>query len=529
MKTTFNVLLIDDDPEDAHVAEIALRLDHESKYRVRSVTTLRAAAEAMEEAEFDVAVLDLGLPGLHGIEALERFRIINDTIPVVVLSGLEDEEIAIRTLEYHAQDYLSKASMNTRCLSRAIRYSIQRQHGLCQVQSLLEETREKEEELNRKNRRLEEMYNTAHKFVDNVSHEFRTPLTVIKEYISLVQDGTLGEVNEEQKQFLRIAEDRANDLNTMVDDMLDVSRLGAGLMNAFRESHEVTSIIHEVYDPLSRKAEVKELQLQVEVEDNLPAVYCDSEKVARVLINLAINAMKFTQSGGIVKLTARRQAADVVFSVTDNGVGIPEEKISEIFDRFQQVDSRSYASTKGFGLGLSIAMELVDLNFGKLSVESKVGEGSTFSFTVPCLDFAEITNRFIQHLDDRHIDTLSVVSAVTPTAASAAEVDAFLRHAVRGSDIVFRVADGNWRILVPDSLLETKHCIERLRQELEHFNRNRPRGALPEIHFRREISWTQLNARREEILDFVRKSTQVGPSPYSNHRPDHETKQDPNH
>jgi signal transduction histidine kinase len=160
--------------------------------------------------------------------------------------------------------------------------------------------------LETKYQRLARLYRTAHQFVDNVSHEFRTPLTVIKEYVSLIREGIVGPVSDEQSKMLHVVEDRADDLNTMVDDMLDVSKLESGLLGVYRQECDIAQVLRHVRPALERKAVVKGVELQWDIEPGLPSIYCDPEKAGRVLINLSINAIKFCGQPGHVRISCAR-------------------------------------------------------------------------------------------------------------------------------------------------------------------------------------------------------------------------------
>jgi len=502
-RVVIKVLIIDDDPEDAHLAAIALRNAGPQRYELKRVTSLDEAFKAIRTDAFDVALLDLGLQRSQGLETLRAFRKRNKTIPVVILSGLEDEAIAIQSLEGHAQDYLFKSDVDSSSLSRAIRYAIQRQASVMEVRSLLARVEENEEVLLRKNERLKRLYETVHTFVDNVSHEFRTPLTVVKEYVSLVRDGTMGEIDPEQERFLSIAEDRADDLNTMVDDMLDMSKMEAGLLGVCRKDHSIQKIVDRVVPSLSRKAEVKELTLRIQIDEDVRDVYCDGEKIERVLINLAVNAMKFTKPGGSVTIAAQKQDSDVLVSITDDGPGISKDNLKTIFARFEQVENEVRRSTKGFGLGLSIAKELVGLNLGQINVESEVGVGSTFSFTIPESDPRYVTQRYLAQMGRSRKGFLTmVVAQIDPlvSAELADEVDVFLGYLVRGNDLAFRTSQNVWILLLPEPESEAKQFTARATLELESTNRNRPRGPLPAVKFKIDDSWSDLRLTSEEIL-----------------------------
>ena len=214
--------------------------------------------------------------------------------------------------------------------------------------------------LEKKNHRLARLYRTAHRFVDHVSHEFRTPLTVVKEYVSLMCDGLLGPTNAEQQRFLDIVNNRADDLNHMVDDMLDVSKLEAGILTVYRTPACLADIVNHVRVGLERRATLQDVRLEIEMPHDLPPIYCDTEKIGRVLVNLVVNAIKFSRRPVCPYDRPLEAGADeVLVRVSDNGPGIPPQDLPRLFRRFKQLGAPTNASTKGFGLGLSIARELV--------------------------------------------------------------------------------------------------------------------------------------------------------------------------
>jgi len=507
------VLLIDDDVDDAFLAQHALTRCVDTNYLVQHVTCLDEAGDVLRTAPIDVVLLDLGLPESSGSETLARFnRMCPQEVPVIVLTGLDDQEAALGLVNDGAQDYIVKDSVTSETLSRSIRYAMQRHQNVFRIRELLGEVQQSRELLERKNKKLAKLYDQAHEFVDNVSHEFRTPLTVVKEYVSLIRDGLVGEVNEEQKQMLHVVEDRADDLNIMVDDMLDVSKLEAGMLGAWRKNNRIEDILGHVRASLERKAAVRDVTLQWTIDDDLPQIYCDDEKVGRVLTNLAINAVKFCGNPGVVRVAAYADegAGNVVFSITDNGPGIDEDSLASIFHRFKQLASDARGSTKGFGLGLNIAKALVDLNFGQMNVESQLGKGSTFSFTVPLADPIEVTKRYLHRIErveqvENHTLFVSILTANIAEDTSellADDMDAFLNCCLRKNDLLFRVDHSQWMVALPepDSAIDTYE--RRIQKEWSNANRNRPFGALPRIDLRSAGSWRS-KIHEQDILDCI--------------------------
>lgn len=513
---TIRVLLIEDDIDDAFLTRRALSQSVDTNYSVHHASSLTEAAKELQDSPFDVVLLDLGLPESHGTETLARFRsICPREVPIIVLTGLDDQEAALSLVNDGAQDYIVKDDVATESLSRSIRYALQREQNVSKIRELLAEVQQSGNLLEEKNNKLAKLYDQAHEFVDNVSHEFRTPLTVIKEYVSLIRDGLVGDVNEEQQRLLHVVEDRADDLNIMVDDMLDVSKLEAGMLGAWRKNSQVDGILQHVRVSLERKAEVKTVTLEWSIDDDLPQVYCDEEKAGRVVTNLAINAIKFCGNPGIVRIGARADlvAQEVTISITDNGPGIDKEACATIFSRFKQLDNNVRTSTKGFGLGLSIAKELVDLNFGQMDVQSQLGSGSTFSFTLPMADPGEVMRRYL-HRVERVDDGTSNVSVVLASIHEpveeplADEVGAFLNCCLRKNDLLLRAGQQRWVIALLEPLSEAENSIDRVQTDWASANRNRLRGPLPKVELTSCGSWLAAS-QQDAILDCVRSCLQT--------------------
>ncbi|MCA9170944.1 MAG: response regulator, partial [Planctomycetales bacterium] len=199
---------------------------------------LQAALNRENIQDFDTILTDLSLPDSQGVAAVKRLKVAAPDVPLIVLTALADDKMALEAIEEGAQDYVNKGDLRADVIGRAIRYAVYRQRGITENERLVRHLQESKALLEQKNNHLQNLCDTAQKFVDNVSHEFRTPLTVIMDYTNLLRDGLVGGVTEEQQRILAIIDDRACDLNNMVDDMLDVSKLEAGMLRVWRR--EVT-------------------------------------------------------------------------------------------------------------------------------------------------------------------------------------------------------------------------------------------------------------------------------------------------
>lgn len=498
--TKIRVLVLEDDADDYRL--IARQLSAAgSIFDVQWVHTLEEASQLFSEEEFDVIVTDLTIPDSVGLETVSTLRAISATTPILVLTSLEDESMESNILSAGAQDYLLKGELAGRTVKRAILHAVQRQRSLNEVTNLVAELKESQgmmtqqaRLLKRKNRRLKQLYKTAQEFVDNVSHDFRTPLTVIIDYVALIREGLAGEVNEEQKRMLTKVSVRADDLNNMVDDLLDVSRIESGLLGAWRRNVDPTEIIRHAESLLLPRAFAKQISFFVNCEPDLPEVYCDAEKVGRVITNLAVNAIKFTPEGGRVELWAKadHEKRELVIGVTDTGPGIDAESLEKLFLRFKQLDQGVKESAKGFGLGLNIAQRLAKLNLGELNVTSKVDEGSEFSFGIPFALPTEVMRRWLEFRRSSK-DSLQLIEITIDDRVPAPvpkEFDSFLNCLLRIDDLLLRIDTNRWLLVMTAFPTESDEWFRRAKKEYDKHSRNRPMGPLPAYHAETICQWS---------------------------------------
>jgi signal transduction histidine kinase len=265
---------------------------------------------------------------------------------------------------------------------------------LVQILAELEENRERLEranrqleesnrELNEANAKLRELSELKEEFLALTTHDLRSPLTVISGVINFFTSGRLGDLTPEQKNMVSMMERNTQNLIELVNDLLDASKLESGTMRLDFASIELGGLIAELREQMLPMAREKEIALEAALPDDLPPLRADRAKLRRVLVNLLSNALKFTPRGGRIEVGAARDGELVRVSVADTGVGIPPEDLARLFDKYEQARSRATRSEKGTGLGLYITRQLVELHGGRINVESEVGHGSTFSFTIP--------------------------------------------------------------------------------------------------------------------------------------------------
>ncbi len=230
-------------------------------------------------------------------------------------------------------------------------------------------------------------------FISTTSHELRTPLTAIKESVMLMLAGTTGELTPEHNRFLGIAKRNIDRLANLINDLLDLSKIEMGKLQLRRASCDIADLIKRSLEPMRFIVEDNKLSLEYQLGEKLPPVECDPDRITQVLVNLIGNAVKFTPAGGIITVSCRMQIVPdkerkavkklIVVSVRDTGVGISKEDFAKLFTRFGQLDGSLTRTDGGTGLGLAICKELVELHGGRIRVESEVGKGTVFNFTLP--------------------------------------------------------------------------------------------------------------------------------------------------
>jgi len=240
-------------------------------------------------------------------------------------------------------------------------------------------------EVKEKNAALERVNHLKSQFLATVTHELRTPLHSIISYGALILEGFVeGELTSEQEQHIQFMVRRAEDLSHLVDDMLDLSKIEADRLEVKTEPLSLESCLTEVVNQLKPMANNKGLHLSMELEDSLPMVLADGIRLRQIVINMVSNALKFTEKGGVTIQAKMLGGYDMLrISVVDTGIGISSAALDYIFEAFRQADGSTTRRFGGTGLGLTIAKKLIELQGGEVAVESTVGQGSTFSFTLP--------------------------------------------------------------------------------------------------------------------------------------------------
>ena len=376
------VLLIEDNPGDADLIRLRL-VEGSAPVNVSCAQRLADGLASISEKMPEVVLLDLNLPDSHGAETFRKVLAKAPDVPVVILSGQDDEGLAVKALHQGAQDYLVKGAFSRGELDRAVRHAVERQALLRSL------------EISRK-----QQLEFKNQFLSHVSHELRTPLTCIHQFVTILLDGLAGEVSSEQREHLSTILRSVNQLGAMVRDLLEAARAESGKLRIERRCLSIADLVKLAAAMMQATAETKGVRIQVNCDPAIPLVHGDPDRILEVLINLIDNGIKFTPEEGKITVSAGPVATDPEYacvSISDTGCGIKPEARALIFERLFQDQDSGASSRKGLGLGLFIAKELVTLHGGQIWVVSELGQGTTFSFTLPFYPLPKMLAPLLSH------------------------------------------------------------------------------------------------------------------------------------
>lgn len=240
---------------------------------------------------------------------------------------------------------------------------------------------ERTAELQKALERVSELSQLKANFVSNISHELRTPLTHIKGYLELLITGSLGGITEEQRHALQVSQQSTSRLEALIEDLILFSLASRGELSILHENVDLRRLVNLAVKSITARAEERGVSLNVIIDEDIPHVQADAQKIAWVLSQLLDNAIKFTPSNGRVVVSVKREGENLVLiSVTDTGIGIPANRLEDIFEPFHQLDGSSTRRYGGTGLGLSLVRQIIEAHGSMIEVQSIEGRGSTFKF-----------------------------------------------------------------------------------------------------------------------------------------------------
>ncbi len=396
MGKALELLLVDDDAVD----RMAIRRALDRADLVVQVTEVASAEQAIAQLgnhAYDCVFLDYRLPEQDGLSLIRQLRAEGVTLPLVVLTGQGDEQIAVELMKAGASDYLVKTRVSPDRLALLLRNALRVQEAeqrestaLAQLQQSNLLLTQQNEELERQRRYIEDQnlkllsaYRVKSEFLATMSHELRTPLNAILGFSQILDSQSKGPLTSHQAEMVKRIFTNGKNLLSLVNDILDLSKLEAQRLSLNPTPVHLHRLVQATLSDLRSLADGKTITLESRLSLSDPVVTGDEHRLRQVLTNLVSNAIKFTDRGQ-VNITLREAVPNhITLTVADTGIGIAAEQLPHIFEAFRQVDQSIRRQRPGTGLGLAIVQSLVTIMGGTIAVESQVGQGTTFTVTLP--------------------------------------------------------------------------------------------------------------------------------------------------
>jgi signal transduction histidine kinase len=435
-----NILVVDD--EDS-IRSILTKVLQDDGFVVTEADSGEAALELFKQRVFDLVISDIVMPGINGIELLERIKDLYPATEVIIITSHASLDTAVQALRCGAYDYLFKPFGDLNLISAVTKRAIEKIRLTSENRRLLAKLKDKNMELERrvvertaelqktnlqltqeiKERiRAQDAAETANRakseFLANMSHELRTPLNHIIGFTEIVLDKHFGDLNEVQDEYLNDVLQSSKHLLALISDVLDLAKIEAGRMQLASSNINLKKLLKKSLKVVEANAWKRGVQLIMDIDGISVSIKADERKLKQIIFNLLSNAVKFTPDGGEVRLSARMLSSCIIrpgrrwndpqtlkiveepvannpdkvndirkciqISVSDTGIGINPQDQVRIFDRFEQVDGSMNGSRQGAGLGLTLTKTLVEMHGGKIWVDSEGhGKGSMFSFVIP--------------------------------------------------------------------------------------------------------------------------------------------------
>jgi len=386
MAVDFKILCIEDRDSDVKLIQEYLSDSSIGNYSMSHCHLFRDGLDFLKKNDVDLVLLDLSLPDLEGLDTHKQIQLHFPHLPVVILTDLIDEVVAVNAVQQGAQDYLLKRDITPALLAKSIRYAIERS----QFKKNIAE-----------HERLDRMKD---KFISTVSHELRTPLAIAKVGVENLDDGLLGELNEKQNKTVGVVRRNINRLERLINNLLDLSRLESGKSHVKLTDVSVEDFLTEFMEYFQILSKQKGIGFDIDIKVSSGKVYTDPDCLSQLLSNYLDNSFRYAQSlvifsiedgfdlnreyleqSSSVNLKNAKQSDYFTVTIFNDGKEIPDNQKDVIFDKFEQVSRKTAEGYQGTGLGLSICKEIISRLRGRIGMRNVPGKGVEFYFILPTI------------------------------------------------------------------------------------------------------------------------------------------------
>ena len=357
------VILVIDDEES--MRDSCFQILAKDGYLAETAEDGSRGLEKIKETKPDLVLIDLKMPGISGMEVLEKAKEIDPNIITVVITGYATVESAVEAMKKGAYDFLPKP-FTPEELRIIIRRGLERRKLIFETESLRREKKLIEEN-----------------FITMVSHQLRSPLVAILQYFEVILGGMAGEVPENQKDIILKSRNRLENLMNLINDWLDVARLDNGQIVDKLKPLSLKKVIEKLLEEIKPLTADESISLELGSCSKNDLVQGDKETLEQVFSNIIANAIRYNKPKGRVIISIKENKDFIATDVQDTGIGITREHLPFLFDQFYRVKRGEGQKIKGTGLGLSIAKKIVDAHGGSIQVASEPGKGTTFTVLLP--------------------------------------------------------------------------------------------------------------------------------------------------
>lgn len=360
------VLIVDDDPRNLQVLGSVLV---KNGYKTAAAKSGAQALDYLQKKKPDAILLDVMMPEMDGFEVCKRLKAdpALEEIPVLFITALAETSDKLKAFTSGGVDYITKPFVEEEVLAR-IRVHLENSRLL--------------KEMTEANQALSDLNQLKNKFLGIAAHDLRNPLTSIIGFSDMFLEGDMGSLDKDQERVIRLVASAGSQMLQLVNDLLDVSVIESGNLKLKPLKGDFKALIEERISIANVSAGRKNIRIDSTLTDVSDLLF-DSTRMAQVIDNLISNAVKFSDEGSLVQISLKQLNHQVEFSVKDQGPGLSEEDQKMLFGEFQKLSSKPTAGEKSTGLGLAITKKIIEAHQGQISVESKSGEGATFTVLLP--------------------------------------------------------------------------------------------------------------------------------------------------
>jgi signal transduction histidine kinase len=387
-------LLVVDDHEAVIASVVEL---FRGRYHVLGAHSVEKALGLLQQGGIAVVMADQRMPKMSGSELLAQIATLDPDVTRILMTGYPDIDVVMQAINQGKIYYYVPKPWDSTELEAIIDKAFEYHELLCERRRLITELRQanndleakvqaRTQELQEKNAALEAMNRLKNEFLGMAAHDLRSPIGNIQSLAELLLDNDADMRHDERVEVAAMIRKLSHGMMNLLNDLLDITTIESGKIDLQLMPVSVAPYVVEIQHYHQRLAERKKIQLVAEVAENIPMLCFDKERIRQVLNNLLSNAIKFSPMYTAVRLTVHATSAGVEFSVLDQGQGIRVEEQSKLFGAFQRTSTKPTAGEQSTGLGLSICKKIVELHGGTIGVESEMGRGSRFFFTLPLTD-----------------------------------------------------------------------------------------------------------------------------------------------